>query len=276
MKDPIMTSKNTTRPAEHGGGAASPPIAGDSSSFPTDAELSRSLVNRQRTASLSTLTPDGFPYGSVVSYVDDDLGNPILLISEMAEHTVNARSEERASLLVVDTGADGDPLGQARLTLVGRLSVVEQPADVRERYLERHPYASYYADFTDFNFWRLSVEQCRFVGGFGHMSWVESAGYSTSEIDPLVHVAADVVAHMNEDHADANLLYAQALAGLTDATSAVMAGIDRYGVTLRVETPAAPRMARVPFPATLRAAEDARPAVIALLDAARSKQGEDH
>ncbi len=72
------------------------------------------------------------------------------------------------------------------------------------------------------------------------------------------------------DHAEANLLYVQKLAGLDDATNAVMLGIDRYGVTLRADTPAGQRMARVPFGEVLNGAEQARPAVIALLDRARA------
>jgi heme iron utilization protein len=259
-----------SRPTAHGGGEAGPPIAGDPSTFPTDAELSRTLVAETRTATLSTLTAEGFPYGSVVSYAADDRGAPVVLISEMAEHTVNAHGDNRASLLVLDAAGDGDPLGQARLTLVGRLTKLAVPGALRERYLELHPYASYYADFTDFGFWRLQVERCRFVGGFGHMSWVTVQGYRDASVDPIGSAAHGVVEHMNDDHNEANLLYVQKLAGLTDATDALMVGIDRYGVTLSADTPAGPRMARVPFSETLDSSDQARPAVIALLDRARS------
>ena len=261
-----------TRPTTHGGGEAGPPIAGDPSSFPNDAELSRSLVAGARVASLSTLTAEGYPYGSVVSYAADDAGNPVVLISEMAEHTVNARGDDRASMLIVDNAGDGDPLGRARLTLVGRLSVLDDPGGLRDRYLETHPYASYYADFTDFSFWRLGVEQCRYVGGFGHMSWVTADGYRDALIDPLWEAAAGIIEHMNDDHADANLAYAQVQAGLADATEATMVGIDRYGLTLRAATPAGPRMARVPFPEPLAEADDAQRAVIDLLKVARAAQ----
>ena len=136
----------------------------------------------------------------------------------MAEHTVNARGDDRVSMLMVDMSGDGDPLGNARLTIVGRIEMLEQPGDLRKRYLEKHPYASYYADFTDFGFWRINVESVRYVGGFGHMSWVDADGYAEAEVDPLSEVAGDVVEHMNDDHRDANLLYVQVLAGLDDAT----------------------------------------------------------
>src|SRR6056297_3588136 len=165
------TEDAMTRPTEHGGGQAGPPIAGDPSTFPTDAELARTLAATATRATLCTLTAEGYPYGSAVSYAADADGAPIVLISGMAEHTVNARGDARASVLVAaETPPGADPLATARMTLVGRMRELTDPGSRRETYLVAHPYAGYYADFTDFSFWRLDVEQCRFVGGFGHMS----------------------------------------------------------------------------------------------------------
>ena len=103
------------------------------------------------------------------------------------------------------------------------------------------------------------------------MSWVTSDGYAGAEVDPLAEVGGGVVEHMNDDHRDANVMYVQVLAELPDATDAKMVGIDRYGVTLTAETPSGPRMARVPFAEPLTDAEQARPAVIELLNAARAR-----
>lgn len=261
-----------TRPKEHGGGEAGAPIAGDPSSFPNDAELARTLVEGGGRATLSTLTAKGYPYGSAVSYSVDDVGAPVLLMSEMAEHTVNARGDAKSSLLVAAETPDGaDPLSTARLTLVGLLELVEEPGALRDGYLEVHPHASYYADFTDFGFWRLQVEELRFVGGFGHMSWVTADRYESATADPIASAAAGVIEHMNDDHTEANLLYVQRLAGLTDATEATMVGIDRHGVTLQAATPAGPRQARLAFDAPLTSPDDARPAVIELLAKARAQ-----
>lgn len=263
-----------SRPSQHGGGQSGPPIAGDPSTFPPDAELARTLAAVQTRATFCTLTADGYPYGSAVSYAVDDAGAPIVLVSDMAEHTVNVRGDDRVSFLVAADTPDGDdPLSTARMTLVGRMRLLDDPGASREAYLAAHPYASYYADFTDFGFWRLDVEQCRFVGGFGHMSWVSGDAYAAATVDPVAPEAEAVIAHMNADHAEANLLYATTLAGLADATAAHMVGIDRHGITLRVETPEAPRMARLGFPEPLESADQARPAVIELLTRARAISG---
>lgn len=259
------------RPTEHGGGEPGPAIAGDPGSFPADAELARTLVAGARQATLCTLTAEGYPYGSVVSYAVDDAGLPLLLISELAEHTVNARVDDRVSLLVTaPTARQSDPLGSARLTLLGRLQRVDNQTAPRAPYLERHPYAASYVDFSDFSFWRLEVENCRFVGGFGHMSWVAAAAYRSAAVDPLAGDAEGIISHMNEDHADASLQYVTALAGLADASAATMVGIDRYGVTVRAQTPGGPRLARVAFPEPLQSADQARATLIRLLQQARA------
>ena len=173
-------------------------------------------------------------------------------------------------MLIAEAADGGDPLGKSRLTLVGRLSIIKNPESIRERYLQRHKHASFYVDYDDFNFWKLSVEEIRFVGGFGHMSWVTSQDYKDAEVDPLFETAAGIISHMNDDHSDTNLLYVQALTDLDDCEEATMLGVDRYGVTLRAVTQSGPIMARVGFPSPLSLADEARPAIIALLDHAKN------
>jgi hypothetical protein len=172
-------------------------------------------------------------------------------------------------MLIAESAGGDDPLGKSRLTLVGRLSIIEDSAGARESYLQKHRHASFYVDFDDFNFWKLSVEEVRFVGGFGHMSWVTSEEYKSAEVDPLFEAAAGIIAHMNTDHNDANLLYVQNLANLQNCEDASMLGVDRYGVTLRALTQDGPRMARIGFPSPLSSPDEARPAIIALLDSAK-------
>ena len=261
-----------TRPTEHGRGEASHPIAGDPASFPSDAELARTLIAAHFQAALSTLTEQGWPYGSSVSYAVNWRGcsNPADLGHGRAHG--ERLHDPRASMLFVATTPEGaDPLSSARLTLVGVLERLEEPGAERSAYLDAHPHAAYYADFTDFGFWRLEVERCRYVGGFGHMSWVDAAQFAAAAPDPIVDVAAGVIEHMNDDHPDANLTFAQVLAGLDTATGATMVGVDRYGVTLQVTTPNAPRLARVPFDEPLSRPDQARGAVVGMLDRARAK-----
>ena len=55
----------------------------------------------------------------MMPYAVDELGRPIFFISSMAMHTQNLHGDPRASLLITQPDVSGDPLGAARMTLVG-------------------------------------------------------------------------------------------------------------------------------------------------------------
>src|ERR1700676_2225331 len=109
---------------------------------PTYAERARTLLHLGRIGSLSTLSRKqlGFPFGSVMPYSLDEHGRAIFLISTMAMHTQNLKADVRASLLVTQPNAGGDPLGAARVTLLGNVLAVKEPelAQTRKLYLERY------------------------------------------------------------------------------------------------------------------------------------------
>src|SRR5687767_13790864 len=197
---------------------------------PTHAERARTLVAQISTGTLCTLAlePEGYPYGSFVT-VAFDAGDPIFLISGLAEHTRNLERDPRASLLVAEGGA-ADPLANGRVTLLGPCRRTEGDGSARAAFFAAHPNSSYYADFRDFGFWKLQVAHVRYIGGYGRMSWISEADWRAADPDPLGPSAAGVIAHMNADHADALMLYCKAFSrATTDITAASMTGVDRYG-----------------------------------------------
>ena len=162
---------------------AGPPRAADEPSVPepTFAERARTLVHQGRTGTLATLSlrHPGHPFASIMPYALDPKGRPLFLISSMAMHTQNLGGDGRASLLVTQPGATGDPLASGRVTLMGYAERVkgDDVAEAREAYLAAHPNAAYWVDFEDFAFWRLIVDDVYFVGGFAAMGWVEGGDY---------------------------------------------------------------------------------------------------
>ena len=154
---------------------------------PTLAERSRTLIHLGRVGTLSTQSRriPGFPFGSVMPYASDGLGRPMFLISSMAVHTQNLRADARASLLVAEMSG-GDPLGCARITLVGEVRPVPEveTAAVRELYLSRHENVRYWAEFGDFGYFRMEPAQVYFIGGFGVMGWIPAEEYAGSQPDP--------------------------------------------------------------------------------------------
>ncbi len=239
---------------------------------PSFAERARTLMYRQQTGYLSSHSrhQEGFPFGSVMPYALDDRGRPLMLISKMAMHTQNLDRDARASLLVPEENAAKDPLGAGRATLLGHGEPV--PADdldaMRALYLEAHPKARYWIDYADFGLYRLEVESVYFVGGFGVMGWVEVADYGEAEPDPLADVAAGIIDHMNEDHADAlRLLAAGAIDG--EVEEATMTAVDRLGFHLRAKVGARYHGCRVPFIREVRDAGETRSVMVEMVKAAR-------
>lgn len=242
---------------------------------PTHAERCRTLVRGARSATLCTLAvdPAGFPYGSLVTIAFDGEGRPLFLLSTLAEHTSNLVANAQASVLVTEpAGAHDEPLALGRVTILGRCTRVpaEEVPAVRAIFLEAQPSASYYVDFKDFAFYRLEPQALRYVGGFGRMSWIDVDAYRSAEADPLASAAHGILSHMNEDHADALMLYATKLAGLPTATSATMTAVDRYGMDLAVVTPEGKRSTRLAFDEPVTTTDEVRHATIALLRRARA------
>jgi putative heme iron utilization protein len=82
--------------------------------------------------------------------------------------------------------------------------------------------------------------------------------------------------HMNDDHADAVLLYARVYGNATAATAATMVSIDPDGMILNTLINGEETPVRVPFDHTLVDSEDAHHTLIAMLKQARvGSQAED-
>jgi len=202
-------------------------------------------------------------------YALDDSGAPVFLISSMAVHTQNVLADPRASLLVMQSGGDADPLGAPRATLLGNVTRVETTGALRAAYLDRHPASRFWIDYSDFAFFRLDVTDVHFVGGFGVMGWVTAANYSAAEADPLLNDAAQILEHMNADHSDALRAIARHFGGLA-AEEATMVACDRLGFVLRVRTPEGMKGTRVAFPEEVRSREAARRVLVAMTREAKS------
>jgi putative heme iron utilization protein len=227
----------------------------------------RTLLRGLDRASLATFLPAepaGWPYASLVLVaVDHDL-TPLLLLSDLAEHTRAIQADGRVSLLFDGTAGLDQPLTGPRVTVLGRAERTED-ARLQARFLARHPDAALYAGFRDFGFYRVSVERSHLVGGFGKIRWIDRSELAAPEAAGLAAAEPGIVGHMNEDHADAVQLYAEKLIGRS-AGGWIMTGIDPEGLDLR----RGGETARLDFDAPLRDAGEARKVLVALVARARS------
>lgn len=130
-------------------------------------------------ATHSTQLP-GYPYATAVPLVVDEQHRPLLLVSALAEHTKNLLADGRASLAVAEPD-QANIQNAARLTLVGRFERCQPLPETVARYLRFQPDAGQYLQL-DFMFFRMRIEQTRFIGGIGKMGWLQSADWNDLNI----------------------------------------------------------------------------------------------
>jgi putative heme iron utilization protein len=237
---------------------------------PSAAEEARTIAASTNIGTLATLTADGEPWASFVTY--GLLGGaPVLCVSNLAEHGRNLAGDPRASIAIVAPNAGADPLASGRVTLAG---VVEHPtgeelAAARDAHLAAVDAAKYYIDYGDFTVWVLHVQRVRWVGGYGRMDSATGPDYAAAEPDPITPRAAGAIAHLNADHAEALVAMAQTLGGYPDATAATCTDVDRYGLDLRVVTARGVAYPRIGYAAPIDSIDELRSATVELANRAR-------
>jgi len=232
-----------------------------------DAKLAaKKLLREGRSGALATLmVGSGGPYCSLVNLATLADGSPLLLLSRLAVHTRNILADARVSLMIDERKA-GDPLEGARVMLMGTAAATDEP-EARRRYLDRQPEAEMFAGFADFAFYRVELSGAHLVAGFGRIVdltpqqlLVDLAGAET-----LIAAEPEILAHMNNDHAEAVRLYATRLLGAADGAWRCV-GCDPEGLELQLGRTAL----RLPFPQRVNAPGVLRQVLREFADRARA------
>lgn len=230
----------------------------------------RLFLRGTRSAVLSTHSArfEGYPFGSIAPFVLDHAGNPLILISTIAEHTKNIRKNPRVSLIAFDPAAPDMQAG-ARLTLLGEAVVADkQDGALRGRYLRYFPMAEKYFDMHDFLFHRIEIHQARYISGFGNIHWIPGDAL----LPPSNHLAeaeSGILDHMNADHADSLRACCRHVHGV-EVAEAEMTGIDTDGFDVRAQLRDGAKLLRFTFDMPVLDAQQARIALVALSKAART------
>lgn len=234
--------------------------------------LVRELMRRAGTAALATRLAGGgaagdWPYASLVLATVDHDASPLMLLSDLADHTRNIGADPRVSLLFDGTGGREDPLTGARASVLGRAEAADDPR-AEARLVARHPSAEIYRDFADFKLYRVNVARAHLVAGFGKIHWIDASEllYDATGAGALAAAEAEIVAHMNGDHADALQLIARHLLA-QEGEGWRMTGVDPEGADLRLGG----RLARIAFDKPVADAEACRVELVRLTKRARRR-----
>ena len=171
--------------------------------IPDVAWEARCLLRSARSAVLATQS-GGQPYAALVTPAVLPDASVVLLLSGLSEHTRHLRVDPRCALLVNGSATDANPQTAPRLTINGRAVPEHDPAS-RERWLQVHPYAAFYAGLPDFTTWRVHPVSAHYIGGFAR-----AARLPVAQIQPddaaraaLAAAGSSIMAHCNDDHSRA-------------------------------------------------------------------------
>lgn len=229
-------------------------------------DLARRLIRTSRTATLATIDGEtgGAPYASLVLSACGHDGAPLVMLSDLARHTRNFKADARVSMLYARPGTEA--INLSRATVIGRM----EPCDdthLHERFLRQHARGSAHMAFADFHLYRLQAESVHFIGGFGRIETVDAGDVmlEDSAFTALAEAEADIVAHMNADHADAVQKYANYLAD-RPGIDWQMSALDPEGCDLSRND----AYTRVGFTNLVTDAATARTELVRLAEAART------
>ena len=176
------------------------------------ASLARRLIRAHDTAVLATsLLDDGHPYASLVLVAVDYDVAPILLLSDLAEHSKNIATDSRISLLFDGTRGLNSPMTGPRLSVQGFAARNDDPR-LRQRFLARHADAA----------------------GFGQIEWIDGSDllFRLANVFDMQDWEGRVISRINQDHGDAIQDIAQGLLG-AEGRGWIMTGCDGEGGDLR-------------------------------------------
>lgn len=135
-------------------------------------QLARRLLAEARHAALGVIDPETEgPMVTRVAIGCAEDGTPITFVSDLSAHSRALRANPKASLLIGEPGAKGDPLTHPRLTLLANAEEVPRSGAEHEAlarlWLRDHPKAKLYIGFGDFCFFRFRLSAIHLNGGFG-------------------------------------------------------------------------------------------------------------
>jgi putative heme iron utilization protein len=177
----------------------------------------RRLLRQSELGVLSTHSKanEGYPFGSVSTYLSTVNGDAVFYISDLAQHTKNINDNAKMCLTTFansDAGkssAHEDPNAGARLSILGSASALadNEVDDIKERFFKLYPDSRKYQGTHDFKFYKLVCERVRFIGGFGDIHWISEDEWRL-ETPEWLEAEQSMIEHMNEDHMDAmQLMY---------------------------------------------------------------------
>ena len=191
------------------------------------------LLRESNEGVLSTMSKkfEGYPFGSFTTFTTDRNRTVIIYASGLAQHTKNLLHNSKASLTIYNLEQNGDQQDSQRLTLLGDLVLAADQDDCKERFSLFLPHSVNYHKMHDFSFYKLVINQARWIGGFGQIAWLKPEQWIDSKPKWLEREKS-IINHMNNDHSNSIISTLHAQLGIKDS-KAEMVAINTDGYYVR-------------------------------------------
>lgn len=189
------------------------------------------------------------PYCTFVMVAFDYDCSPIILLSDLSEHTKNINKNKTVSIMFCEEQplsdyfpkfqkkiklnsviSYEDPMSRPRVTVIGDLEKTNHE-NQRRRFISRHPESKLYSSFADMNVYKLNIKSAHLTGGFAKVKWFEKCELTTNIIDKFPENEFQILEHMNEHHQESINLYTKKLLKVNGTWQ--ITGIDSEGFDLR-------------------------------------------
>lgn len=234
----------------------------------------RTLLRQCELGVLSTHSKscEGYPFGSVSTYMSTINGDAIFYISDLAQHTRNLLDNSKMCLTVFSgsegsKASDEDPNAGARLSLLGAANPIDtnEYDNIAKRFFTLYPESKRYQGTHNFHFFKLSTERVRFIGGFGDIHWINQEEWTIASPQWL-EAENKMVLHMNQDHEDAMQLMCEHVFNIK-AQHIEMLGLMADGCFLRADQS---KPLYIPFDELAISSQEVRQQLVKLTQTARS------
>lgn len=188
-----------------------------------------------------------YPFGTLVTYLLNDKGEPYMLLANNAAHTRNLLNNPKVALYVQNPKSPGQK--GARVTLVGEIQKITSPAelkDCKEFYADRFPDQAQPLEDERFerffSMYKIQLKDIYYVSGFGVTTcWVAPADFSKAEADPLAAFSQQLLDEWNANRQDDYQSLARAFFGhdldVDEVDSPRITFLDRFGFDFRFRFP---------------------------------------
>ena len=146
---------------------------------------------------------EGYPFGSFITYITDRDRGIIIFASNLAEHTTNIKNNSKSCFTIFSITDMENKQDNARMSLIGDFNQVDNKRrDELKIKLRNHlPESEMYLDLGDFNFYKMSITNIRWIGGFGKIGWLNNKDWINKNIE-WEPAEKEIIDHMNQDHSN--------------------------------------------------------------------------